>query len=102
MDIQIITPQICRIVIYHDPGTNFEACGPGSIKPPRDVPAIIQLVNNDWTISIGVFSPDYGFYTRPSVPNGTGPDQWEWPHHIAAVAVAWIEKLDAEQEVVKL
>jgi hypothetical protein len=66
-------PSIGRIVVYNHPGS-----ADGRF-PPKQSPAVVQLVNEDGTVELFVMSVYGGLFFNHNVEQGDGPSQWQWP-----------------------
>lgn len=66
-------PSICRLVVYNHPGS---ADGK---YPPRQSPAVVQVVNPDETVDLFVMSVTGGIFFAKGCSQGDGPSQWNWP-----------------------
>lgn len=69
-------PSIGRIVIYNHPGS---ADGK---YPPKQSPAVVQVVNADESVDLFVMSVTGGIFFGKSITQGDGPSQWNWPPRV--------------------
>lgn len=68
-------PSIGRVIVYNNPGSK------DGTYPSMQSPGIIVRVNGDGTVLAHVFT-DRGSFIQPSLVQGDGPCQWNWPARV--------------------